>query len=101
MKVSLTFSVCGTADDIGELGFEARIRGAVLAGSFEAARAERHHALQGRVGPQALALVDCKSCGVVNQQASVLCATTEEKPCQRLHLQACQRCFKTIGQRNK
>lgn len=32
--------VCGAADDIAEFGFEARVGGAVLAMSFEAARTE-------------------------------------------------------------
>lgn len=33
-------SICGTADDISEFGFEARVGGAVLARSFETARTE-------------------------------------------------------------
>lgn len=71
--MSLTFRVRGTADDVGEFGFEARVRGAVLAGSFEAARTQRDHTLQGRVGPQTLALMDSERRGVVNQQTSILC----------------------------
>lgn len=37
---SLTLSVCGTADDISELGFQARVGGAGLAEGLIASRAE-------------------------------------------------------------
>lgn len=45
LRPSLTLGVCGTADDIGEFGFEARVGGAVLAETFKAASAEWDYAL--------------------------------------------------------
>lgn len=77
--MSLTLSVCSTADDIGEFGFEACVGGAVLARSFVAARTEWDHTLQRCVGPQTLTLMDSQRCGVVNQQTSILC--TKQKKC--------------------
>ena len=53
--------------------------GAVLAQGGEAARAKRHHALQGRARPQALALVDGQRRGVVDQQTPVLCERENNK----------------------
>lgn len=72
MQCSLTLGVCGTADDVGEFCFEACVCSAAFAGTFKAARTERDHALQRRVGPQTLALVYSECCGVVNQQTSIL-----------------------------
>lgn len=69
---SLTLRVGGAADHVVQFGFQAGGGGAGLAEAFDAARSQRHHALQGRVGPQALALVDSERCGVVDQQAAVL-----------------------------
>lgn len=83
--LSLTLGVCGAADDIAEFGFEARVGGAVLAMSFEAARTEWDHTLQGRVRPQTLALMDRQCRGVVNQQTSILCTNRRSE---RLRLQA-------------
>lgn len=71
--MSPTLSICGTADDVGKFRFETRIRGAGLAGSFDAPCAERNDTLQGRVGPQTLTLMDCERRWVVNQQTSILC----------------------------
>ena len=68
----LTLRVCGAADDVGDLGLEAGVGGAVLAARLVAARAQRHHTLHGRVGPQVLALMDGQGSGVIDQQASIL-----------------------------
>lgn len=67
-----TLSVGGAADHVGEFGFEAGGGRARLPETFKAARSERDHTLQGRVGPQALALVDGQCCGVVDEQTSIL-----------------------------
>lgn len=69
---SPTFRVGGTADDVGELGLQAGVGGTVAAGALEAAGPQRDHALQRRVGPQTLALVDRQRCRVVDQQAAIL-----------------------------
>lgn len=68
----LTFGVRGAADDVGQFGLQAGVGGAVLARRLVAAGAQRQHALQRRVGPQALALVDGQRRGVVDEESSVL-----------------------------
>lgn len=68
----LTLGVCGTADDVGDLGLEAGVGGAVLAARLVTARAQRDHTLQRSVGPQVLTLVDGQCCGVVDQEPSIL-----------------------------
>lgn len=77
---TLTLRVGGAADHVVQFGFQAGGGGAGLAEAFHAARSQRHHALQGRVGPQALALVDRQRCGVVDQQAAVLRTKARESP---------------------
>lgn len=62
----LTLCICGTADDVGELGLEACVGRAVLARSLVASGAQRQHALQWRVRPQTLTLMDGQRCGVVD-----------------------------------
>lgn len=69
---SPTLSVGGAADHVGEFGFEAGGGHAHLPETFKATRSKRDHTLQGRVGPQALTLVDGQCCGVVDQQTSIL-----------------------------
>ena len=69
---SLTLRVCGTADDVGDLGFEAGAGGAVLARGLVAARAQGHHTLHRRVGPQALTFMNGQRCGVIDEQTTVL-----------------------------
>lgn len=69
---SLTLGVGGAADHVGQFGLQAGVGGAVLARRLVAARAQRQHALQRRVGPQALALVDGQRRGVVDEESSVL-----------------------------
>lgn len=76
-EASLTLRVCSAADHMGQFGFQAGGGGAVLAEIFHAARPHRDHALQRRVGPQTLGLVDGQRRGVVDQEASVL--STEQK----------------------
>lgn len=68
----LTLCVCGAADDVGKLGLEARVGRAVLARRLIAPRAQRQHALQRRVGPQTLALMDGQRRGVVDEKPSIL-----------------------------
>lgn len=68
----LTLGVGGAADDVGQLGLQAGVGGAVPARRLVAARAQRQHALQRRVGPQALALVDGQRRGVVDEESAVL-----------------------------
>lgn len=75
---NLTLRVCGAADHVGQFGFQAGGGGAVLAQIFHTARPHRHHALQRRVGPQTLGLVDRQRRGVVNQEASILYAKTKD-----------------------
>lgn len=62
----VTLCVCGTADDVGELGLEARVGRAVLGRRLVAPGAQRQHTLQRRVRPQTLTLVDGQRCGVVD-----------------------------------
>lgn len=61
-----TLCIRSAADDIGELGLEARVGRAVFARCLESSRAQRQHALQGRVWPETLTLVDGQRCGVVD-----------------------------------
>lgn len=68
----LTLGVGGAADDVGQFGLQAGVGGAVPARRLVAARAQRQHALQRRVGPQALALVDGQRRGVVDEESAVL-----------------------------
>lgn len=68
----LTLRVCGAADHMAQFGFQAGGGGAVPGQILHAARPHRDHALQRRVGPQTLGLVDRQRCGVVNQEPSVL-----------------------------
>lgn len=68
----LTLGVGGAADDVGQFGLQAGVGGAVPARRLVAARAQRQHALQRRVGPQTLALVDGQRRGVVDEESSVL-----------------------------
>lgn len=68
----LTLCVCGAADDVSKLGLEARVGRAVLAHCLVAPRAQRQHALQRRVGPQTLALMDGQRRGVVDEKSSIL-----------------------------
>lgn len=68
----LTLSVCGTADDICELGLQAGVGGVVLSCRLVSSGAQRQHTLQGCVGPQTLALMYGQRRGVVNKKASVL-----------------------------
>lgn len=67
-----TFCVCGAADDVGELGLQARVGRVVLTRRLVAPGAKRQHTLQRCVWPQTLTLVDSQRCGVVYQQSSVL-----------------------------
>lgn len=76
---NLTLRVRGAADHVGQFGFQAGGGGAVLARVFHAARPHRHHALQRRVGPQTLGLVDRQRRGVVDQEASVLRAENKRR----------------------
>lgn len=62
----LTLCICGTADDVGELGFEARVGSAILTRRLVPSGAKRQHTLQRRVGPQTLTLMDGQRCGVVD-----------------------------------
>lgn len=63
---SPTLGVGGTADDVAELGLEARVGRAVVVRRLVAPCPQGQHALQRRVGPQTLALVDGQSRGVVD-----------------------------------
>lgn len=69
---TFTLGVRGAADDVRQLGFEARVGGAVLPRRLVASSAQRQHTLQRGVGPQALALMDGQRCGVVDEESSVL-----------------------------
>lgn len=64
---------------MGQFGLQAGGGGAVLAEVFHAARPHGDHALQRRVGPQTLGLVDRQRRGVVNQEASVLYAKQKKR----------------------
>lgn len=68
----LTLGICGAADDVGELGLEAREGRAVLAHRLEPSGAQRQHTLQWRVRPQTFTLVDGQGCGVIDQESSIL-----------------------------
>lgn len=57
---------------MGQFGFQAGGGGAVFAEILHTPRPHRDHALQRRVGPQTLGLMDRQCRGVVDQEASVL-----------------------------
>jgi len=61
-----TLGICSAADDVAELGLEAGVGRAVIARGLVPPGAQRQHALQRCVGPQALTLMDGESCGVVD-----------------------------------
>lgn len=68
----LTLRICGTTDDVGELGLQACVGCAILTHRLISPGAQRQHTLQRRVGPQTLTLVDGQRRGVVNKQSSIL-----------------------------
>lgn len=57
---------------MSQLGLQARVVRAVRAHGLVPSRPQRQHALQGCVRPQALALVNGQSRGVVDEESSVL-----------------------------
>ena len=67
-----TFSVRGAADDVGEFGLEAGVRGVVLAHRLESPGTQGDDALQWGLGPQAFTLMNGQCCGVIDQQPSIL-----------------------------
>lgn len=73
----LTFCICGTADDVGELGLQARVGRAVLARRLVPSGAQRQHTLQRCVRPKTLTLMDGQRSGVVDQESSILKEKTD------------------------
>jgi hypothetical protein len=80
-----TLCVGGTADDVGDLGFETGGGGVVLVDGLIATRTQGDNTLHWGVGPQQLTLMDGQRCGVVDEETTILETHRDNQTSEKYH----------------